>query len=289
MKTQQVTPSAFAGADRPPVELTSLVGRRVYLSRGQVRHAFTLTELLVVIAIIGVLAAIIMAAIGGVVRNAHASKCIANLRQIAAGSLLYSAEHQGKLVPISEGTTGSDAVTFRVLLKPYIADSWEVYVCPADTWAKNQTISAYAMQHGTTPTSYGINGTWYSSSNGTTVNFPSFHDYLGQGSVRGRRQSAVVRPGSTIFLCDIGRPDSVAGAFSTWSEDLRALTNASYGYAKFPGGGSPWTAGDFCIYPRHSSGRANVAFYDGHVETVDITKDIVAHPLNDPKCLYDYH
>ena len=60
------------------------------------RFGFTLIELLVVIAIIGLLAALMMPAVGRGLDRARATHCLSNMRQIAGGILLYANDHEGR-------------------------------------------------------------------------------------------------------------------------------------------------------------------------------------------------
>lgn len=59
--------------------------------------AFTLIELLTVIAIIGILAALVLGAIGAARKKAHQVRCVANLRQVGTAILLYVDDHKGRL------------------------------------------------------------------------------------------------------------------------------------------------------------------------------------------------
>jgi len=62
------------------------------------KHGFTLIELLTVLAIVGVLAAILIPAIGNVRKSAQRSACASNLRQLATASKLFLNENRGELI-----------------------------------------------------------------------------------------------------------------------------------------------------------------------------------------------
>ncbi len=79
--------------------------------RGTRRNAFTLIELLVVISILTLLAAILFPVFAQAREKARQANCISNLRQIAAGMLIYSDDHDGML-PLAVAHEGDGPVTF---------------------------------------------------------------------------------------------------------------------------------------------------------------------------------
>lgn len=64
------------------------------------RNGFTLIELLVTISIVGLLASLLIPALGKLRERAEATACVSNLRQIGICGLLYSADNDQKLPTI---------------------------------------------------------------------------------------------------------------------------------------------------------------------------------------------
>lgn len=85
------------------------------------RRGFSLTELIVVMAIIALLGTLIFPVVGRAVARARQTECRSNLRQFAAGLMIYRAEHRGK----NPGWLSN--------LYPDYVDSRELYICPSDS------------------------------------------------------------------------------------------------------------------------------------------------------------
>jgi len=80
------------------------------------RRGFTLIELLVVIAIIALLMSILMPALQRVKKQARATTCLSNLKQIGLAASLYAGDYDWF---IPRGSTGSNPIWFMQFL-PYV-------------------------------------------------------------------------------------------------------------------------------------------------------------------------
>jgi prepilin-type N-terminal cleavage/methylation domain-containing protein/prepilin-type processing-associated H-X9-DG protein len=93
----------------------------------QSRPAFTLIELLVVIAIIAILAALLLPALSQAKERGKRTACVSNLRQISLATQLYVDETKS-YPPAYVNSTNR----WMDLLKPLLAKSSGVYLCPSD-------------------------------------------------------------------------------------------------------------------------------------------------------------
>jgi len=88
------------------------------------RRAFTLIELLVVIAIIAVLMAILMPSLQRARRQAAASRCLSNARQISIAWYGYMSENDAKLV--SSNPADRDGWVHNPIDLNYMLSHWAI-------------------------------------------------------------------------------------------------------------------------------------------------------------------
>ena len=197
--------------------------------RNRVRKSggFTLVELLVVIAIIGVLASILLPALGRARAKGQAAVCLANHRQLSLALHLYAGDSEDRL-PYNHGASGIldaiqsgrfdnwatsllnwelDASNTNVAwlraggLGPFLSGGIGVYRCPADRvlssiqrsagWeARLRSVSLNAM--------VGDAGLFLQG--GRNTNNPSYRQYLRLGDIR---------IASSIFTFIDEHPDSI--------------------------------------------------------------------------------
>lgn len=112
--------------------------------------AFTLVELLVVLAIIGILAALLMPAIGKAKENGRGTACLSNLHQIGLALQLYVSENNNRLPVMYDKLMSTNApptnapATVEVVLKSHLGTT-NILRCPSDRKELfEQTGSSYA-------------------------------------------------------------------------------------------------------------------------------------------------
>ena len=259
------------------------------------RAGFTLIELLVVIAIIAILAALLLPALAAAKNKAKNMQCLSNLKQLAAGALMYQSDNgaigwgnnynqlwltsviqqQGskaiRLCPFATDATQA-AIAGGVNAQGTANNAWLWYVLSNP----NNTASATVPTTG----SYGMNGWLYQYNSG--MGFIDLNDVLRFFP----RDTAIQHASQTPMFVDAlwpdmwpyqgGNPDSNNGSWELYADNYKANTktdgDANQGMArcciarhsgKGPEGSTMKVAGNKVPLWK---GGVNIALNDGHVE-----------------------
>jgi prepilin-type N-terminal cleavage/methylation domain-containing protein len=177
-------------------------------------RAFTLIELLVTIALIALLLGLMAPSLARARDTARTAACLSNLRQMAAGWMLYAHDFHDRAMPLAYwsnadkgagpvvywwGASGKDFVDHdRGFLTPYLAASHgprSVYECPVQPWGSYKPQGKHSK-----PTStYGYNGYYLSPSKTPGWGFEiGFRPW--------RRVSDIARPSDLLVFADTMLP-----------------------------------------------------------------------------------
>jgi prepilin-type N-terminal cleavage/methylation domain-containing protein/prepilin-type processing-associated H-X9-DG protein len=236
------------------------------------RAAFTLVEMMVVIAVIAILAGLLLPGLARAKSIAAAAQCRNNLKQIALGTSMYWIDF-GKSLPSPIG----EVYKWMKPLEKHAGIREKLRICPV-----TKTFSAQRMRQ--QPREWGkINHTWMEINNQSTIS------YQGSYAVNGWTCQGQNSDRTSYFNSDATFPhpsNNPTFADSVWSEVFPAEINEpstnlftgeglveGLGWVAVPRHAAPLSAATTqFILTNKLPGAVNVAFADGHVESVPLEK-----------------
>lgn len=221
------------------------------------RIAFTLIELLVVIAIIALLIAVLMPSLSRARESARRAVCASNLRGMMQAVHLYANDNKDQLITVGLGHGGGHAneqAAWINTLRKHYGENTVIARCPTDK-----------SEHWELPLDYAIAAANPAEDDEEDslskpilrrTSYATNYHIAGQVGGKGpyRNLSMIRRASKTILMVELAESGPFAAADhvhpETWWSNPRVLASKEMALA------------------RHLK-RANYAFFDTHVETLD--------------------
>lgn len=207
------------------------------------KRNFTLIELLVVIAIIAILAAMLLPALNQAREVAKGSSCMNNLKGLMTATIMYADRCNGEIPPYYKGWGWIQYLTNYDENSPLI----KIAYCPGRKRINNDKWSGEL---------YGI----LIGAEGCSIKFDSMTKRPHSGS------QSMVCNNTQAYVKGINlRRPSLIPLFADSRDGLERIQKSSIGATN-------WVAGQVgCVFRCHR-GKGNLAFYDGHADSLDKAK-----------------
>jgi prepilin-type processing-associated H-X9-DG protein len=226
--------------------------------------------MLVVIVIIGILAALIMPALGRTRESARSARCKNNLKNLHTAAMNYAYENNKALPPSTTWCTGFTSPTYwwgpmaytnipRGALWNFTGQNRKVYLCP--TFARPE----YCGARGPNPAMPSSGGALGSAANPVVRSY-GMNSQLGNAQVGSREASRI------FLFADQSHTNRYGGLqISQWSMRSYDPASPANNETYWNGAMDAFTNSSFVsreVFGVHHGGKANVIFLDGHVETL---------------------